>query len=884
MGVQGYIYVCGDASSSQVSPTPATTDAIVSVAGSTVTVSWADVANETSYDVYLLQEPWSWYDVKYSQNVSANTTSCTFYNVAQGYYCAFIIARPNGDQVQGQWAGFTVAPPAAPVINALSSQNIYKNAPVTFTWGAVSGATSYWVLVIDPSGNEVVSGSVGANTSYTGTFSAVGTYYIVVTSVNNLGQSSSAPYYFDICNPTASPAVVQYYNGHIYELYYNYEKLTWENAKEYCENYRGGHLVTINDSAEQSFIANDLITSEKYGYFIGGTDRANEGTWTWITGEPFSYSNWEDGEPNNTAVLDQNGEDFLMIISSNGKWNDIINNNEHGFICEIESENFVPLASTVYNGHIYEVYNYNLAWGEAKNFCIWNGGHLVTVSDSGEQAVIYELLLSTDCNKYCWLGAICPNMDGNWKWEDETPFEYTNWKPGMPDYWQGEETCLMLYKEQEGLWNDVTWGYCFDHLDHFCFILEKELPHTHSYTLTSTVPASCTAAGLNTYTCSCGDSYTETIAATGHNYGDWSLTTAPDCLTEGTESRVCANDASHVETRPIPALGHVAGSPTTENIVDPGCLTAGSYDLVVYCQECGAELSREAIFIEALGHKWGEWEVTTPAKIDVEGVETRTCINCETTETRAIPAIIPEKAPTISEFSISRYSVIVGYMGSDIVYSCANASSVSFEIVSAASGETVSNGTRRQWYADGFFDDGNYTYIVYAENSVGSAEKSFNFTVKNGIIGPEETQHVHSYVSVVTKPTCTAGGFTTYTCSCGDSYIADETAAIGHSFGAWTLVTPATYEAEGVETRACTVCGTSENRAIPQLIPAWGDANGDGEVDILDAITVAQYTIDDSVELLYVADVNRDDEIDILDAITIAQYTIDDNTHLGPVE
>ena len=54
----------------------------------------------------------------------------------------------------------------------------------------------------------------------------------------------------------------------------------------------------------------------------------------------------------------------------------------------------------------------------------------------------------------------------------------------------------------------------------------------------------------------------------------------------------------------------------------------------------------------------------------------------------------------------------------------------------------------------------------------------------------------HTYEAVVTPPTCTEGGFTTYTCSkCGDSYVQDETAALGHDFK------------DGV----CTRCGTEAN-------------------------------------------------------------------------
>ncbi len=39
----------------------------------------------------------------------------------------------------------------------------------------------------------------------------------------------------------------------------------------------------------------------------------------------------------------------------------------------------------------------------------------------------------------------------------------------------------------------------------------------------------------------------------------------------------------------------------------------------------------------------------------------------------------------------------------------------------------------------------------------------------------------HEYTDKVTAPTCTAGGYTTYTCSCGDSYTANETGALGHT-------------------------------------------------------------------------------------------------------
>ena len=43
-------------------------------------------------------------------------------------------------------------------------------------------------------------------------------------------------------------------------------------------------------------------------------------------------------------------------------------------------------------------------------------------------------------------------------------------------------------------------------------------------------------------------------------------------------------------------------------------------------------------------------------------------------------------------------------------------------------------------------------------------------------------KHNHAYVTQVTAPTCTAWGYTMYTCECGDSYVGDYVEALGHSY------------------------------------------------------------------------------------------------------
>ncbi len=114
--------------------------------------------------------------------------------------------------------------------------------------------------------------------------------------------------------------------------------------------------------------------------------------------------------------------------------------------------------------------------------------------------------------------------------------------------------------------------------------------HTHAFgDWTVTTPATCTADGVETRSCACGETETRAIPATGHTFGDWTVTTPATCTADGVETRSCA--CGETETRAIPATGHT----------------------------------------------FGDWTVTTPATCTADGVETRSCA-CGETETRAIPA------------------------------------------------------------------------------------------------------------------------------------------------------------------------------------------------------------------------------------------------------
>jgi len=91
---------------------------------------------------------------------------------------------------------------------------------------------------------------------------------------------------------------------------------TWADAEAYAVSL-GGHLVTINDPAEDAWLVSTFGTQ----YWIGLNDIAVEGVWVWSSGEPVTYTNWFPGEPNNSdgtedAAKIENRPPFIA-------WNDL---------------------------------------------------------------------------------------------------------------------------------------------------------------------------------------------------------------------------------------------------------------------------------------------------------------------------------------------------------------------------------------------------------------------------------------------------------------------------------------------------------------------------------------------------------------------------------
>ena len=120
---------------------------------------------------------------------------------------------------------------------------------------------------------------------------------------------------------------------------------------------------------------------------------------------------------------------------------------------------------------------------------------------------------------------------------------------------------------------------------------EKIPTHTHSYTSIVIREATCSIEGVKTYTCTCGDSYTEDIEKTSHVVGEWRVTKNATCKETGTKVKECTTCGTQIETVNIEKTSHTDSDWVTTKAAT--CSTNGTQ--VKTCIVCGVETASETI-------------------------------------------------------------------------------------------------------------------------------------------------------------------------------------------------------------------------------------------------------------------------------------------------
>lgn len=305
-----------------------------------------------------------------------------------------------------------------------------------------------------------------------------------------------------------------------------------------------------------------------------------------------------------------------------------------------------------------------------------------------------------------------------------------------------------------------------------CTVTVKE-KHTHKYTSKVTKKATCTSEGVKTYTCSCGGSYTESIAKTAHTWdsGTVSGTTktykCTVCGKKKTETVECQHKNTEVRNKQSATCGHTGYTGDT------------------YCKDCGKKIS-SGKKIAKTAHSWNNGKVTSKATCSNYGTKTYTCIVCGEEKDEDIEPL-PHKYiktvvnPTCTEQGYTEYKCSVcGYS-----------------------------------YVDNYKNELGHDYSVEVIETQPSCRFEGTKRYKCSRCGATSADEYtlpplgHKYVENVVEPTCTEQGYTEYKCSvCGYSETGNYVDALGHEKGSIVKTVDASKKGQGYTVYTCSRCGT----------------------------------------------------------------------------
>lgn len=312
------------------------------------------------------------------------------------------------------------------------------------------------------------------------------------------------------------------------------------------------------------------------------------------------------------------------------------------------------------------------------------------------------------------------------------------------------------------------------------------LGHDHISQITKQV--TCETDGEKTFTCTrCGDTYTESIPATGHN--DIVTVVEPTCTADGYTEHKCKDCGRVVRSDVTKTLGHDYDSKITTKA---SCTEDGV--LTYICTRCDESYTEK---IPATGHKYND--VVTEASCDKGGYTLHTCANCgDSYKDNFI-------APTGHKYTKTTVKQASCETDGVNVYTCDTCGDSYSEVIKAKGHVYVSEVTKKA----NCTDDGVITYTC-----ANCGDKYTEVIKAKG----------HTIVTdKVVAATCTTAGKTEGShCSvCGKVIKAQtEIKAKGHVAGDWITDKVAAVGVKGRKHRSCTVCGAVvESADIPALSP-----------------------------------------------------------------
>ncbi len=271
-------------------------------------------------------------------------------------------------------------------------------------------------------------------------------------------------------------------------------RVNWASAQALCVRL-GADLFVPDSRGESDWVHRHALSVARQDYWIGLSDREEEGVFAWVDGAEREFAFWADGEPNDSG----DGEDCAHL-RGDGRWNDGVCGGRLGVVCESacdaaevdadedgaggcgvdcddEDPERHPAATDVCGDGInqncsgsaddqdctctavwrgerrYLLCPAGITFEEARTLCQAEDMDLAIVDDAEENTWLWQVATQRRSQRW-WIGVSDLVTEGHYRWWDGTKPRFHAWSRGEPNDSGRREDCGHFW-DGSPTWNDI---------------------------------------------------------------------------------------------------------------------------------------------------------------------------------------------------------------------------------------------------------------------------------------------------------------------------------------------------------------------------------------------------------------------------------------------
>ncbi|XP_055345941.1 macrophage mannose receptor 1-like [Paramacrobiotus metropolitanus] len=256
----------------------------------------------------------------------------------------------------------------------------------------------------------------------------------------------------------------------------NIRKLSWQAAENFCKRFKGGHLASINNEAEQNVVYRAVFGDMQW---IGLRQNSNaQNRWEWSDGKALTTSNWHPGV-SHTNTYSPNCASFR----SSGDWIPQSCHLGNGWVCEVPKDVYYPGqiieeyptaipvnhtcgSSTIDGEWFFDAQSEECVyiakrtddWANAQTTCESLGANLITVTTTNYPFLMLKVAqsiteISSSAGRDYWIGLkMTDYVNKEYGWVDGYASFLRPWDANEPSG-RGTERCVSQ-NSVSGKWRD----------------------------------------------------------------------------------------------------------------------------------------------------------------------------------------------------------------------------------------------------------------------------------------------------------------------------------------------------------------------------------------------------------------------------------------------